>query len=127
MNAMGDKLNPSQLFISQAKNNGLGGFYICVENGVITILFCSLLMCHFYLAEDTAGFWFCSSLSSFSLTFSSDNFEVRFLNLRNLDLDFFSLSSSGVFLTEVPSFLFLSELTPSSRPVRDRHVDYMIC
>ncbi len=30
-----------------------------------------------------------------------------------------------MFLSEVPSFVFLSELTPSSRPVRDRHVDDM--
>ena len=81
-------------------------------------------MCHSHLSWDTDGSWFlCSSLSSFCFAFPSDNFEGRFLSLRSLDLEG-ALSSSGrVFLSEVASFVFLSVLTPSSRPVRDVHVN----
>lgn len=83
-------------------------------------------MCHSYLAEDTAGSWFLfSSLSLLSFSFTSANFEVRFLNLRSLDLDFFSLRSSGISLSWVPPFLSLSELMLTSKPVWDRCVAEM--
>ena len=75
-------------------------------------------MCHSYLAEDTAGSWLLfSSVSFLSFSVSSVDFEVHFLNLRSLDLDFFSLRSSGVFLSGVSPFVSLSELMPTSRPV----------
>jgi len=68
-------------------------------------------MCHSYLAEDAAVSWFfLSSLSLLSGAFSSANFEVRFLNLSSLDLDFFSLISSGVIPSGVPPYVVLSEL-----------------
>ena len=83
-------------------------------------------MYHSYLAEDIAGSWVLfPSLSLLSFPLFSADFEVRFLNLRSLDLDFFSLRSSGVFLSEVPPFVFLSELMPTSRPVWDRRVAEM--
>ena len=81
-------------------------------------------MYHSYLATDTAGSsCLFTSLSLLRFLFSSANFEVRFLNLRSLDLDFFSLRSSGVFSSAVPPFVSLSELMPTrSRPVWDRCV-----
>ena len=75
-------------------------------------------MCHSYLAEDTAGSWFLFSfLSLLGFAFPSASFEERFL-----DLDFFSLRSPGVFLSDVPPFVSLSELMPPSRPIWDRCV-----
>ena len=80
---------------------------------------------HSYLAEDTAGSWVLfPSLSLLSFSLSSTDFKERFLNFRSLDLDFFSLKSSGVFLSEVPPFVSRSELMPTS-PVWDRCVAEM--
>ena len=81
-------------------------------------------MYHSYLAEDPADSWVLfPSLSLLSFSLSSADFEVRFLNFGSLDLDFFSLRSSGVFLSEVPQFFVsLSELMPTSKPVWDRCV-----
>ena len=76
-------------------------------------------MYHSYLAEGPAGSWVLfPSLYLLGFLLSSADFEVRFLNFRSLDLDFFSFRSSGVFLSEVPQFFVsLSELMPASKPV----------
>ena len=98
-----------------------------VSNDASSVFFFSR-MCHSYLAEDAAVSWFFfSSLSSLlSVAFSSANFEVRFLNLSSLDLDFFSLISSGVIPSGVPPYVFLSELVvPASWPVWCRCVTEM--
>ena len=80
---------------------------------------------HAYLAEDTAGSWVLfPPLSLLSFSLSSTDFKERFLNFRSLDLDFFSLRSSGVFLSEVRPFVSRSELMPTS-PVWDRCVAEM--
>ena len=77
---------------------------------------------HSYLADDTADSWVLfPSLSLLSFSRSSADFKERFLNFRSLDLDFFSLRSSGVSFSEVPLFVSLSELMPTS-PVWDRCV-----
>ena len=119
MKVSGSLLRLQQSF-SELKTNNLGiakHYFLRCENGTTHDIS--------HLAVDTDG----SPLFSIGFGFlSAAGFEDRFLSRRSLDLDgdFLSSGSSGVFLSEVLSFMLpISDLTPSSRPVRDRNVTIM--